>query len=80
MPTLEDVNPNTRFIDNQVIKVLLEDNVELNKYLRDNKLSWANYPVDKETLSESYSIEILRKVYGGEETGFAHDKIWLSKF
>jgi len=74
MPTLEDVNPNTRFIDNQVIK-LLEDNVELNKYLRDNKLSWANYPeLIKKLYQKVTASKYYEKYMEGEETGFAHDK------
>jgi N utilization substance protein B len=50
MPTLEDINPNTRFIDNPVLK-LIEDNESIQEYLRYNKLSWVNYP------------EVIKKLY-----------------
>ena len=43
IPTEEDLNPNTRFIDNKVFG-LIEDNFQLKKYLHENKLSWVNYP------------------------------------
>ena len=43
MPTREDLNPNTRFVDNRLVKLLRENN-DLNKYLNDQKLSWVKYP------------------------------------
>jgi N utilization substance protein B len=43
IPTPEDLNPNTRFLDNQVIQQIT-DNEGLNTYLASNKLSWVNYP------------------------------------
>jgi N utilization substance protein B len=43
IPTYEDLNPNTRFLDNQVIKQITESE-GLNNYLASNKLSWVNYP------------------------------------
>jgi N utilization substance protein B len=41
-PTAEDLNPNTRFIDNKLI-LLLKNNKPLKKYVEDNKLGWVNY-------------------------------------
>lgn len=41
--TYEDLNPNTRFINNRVLR-LLKDNAALISYTRVHKLSWANYP------------------------------------
>lgn len=38
-----DREPSTRFIDNKVIRQL-KNNDQFNKYLNDNKLSWAQYP------------------------------------
>ena len=35
----EDLNPNTKFIDNRLIK-RLNENDDLKKYLNDKKLSW----------------------------------------
>ena len=43
LPTYEDLHPNTRFIDNEVIKQF-EDDPEFNKYLDEYGMSWVNYP------------------------------------
>jgi N utilization substance protein B len=40
-PTEEDLNPNTKFITNQVIQQLRSNN-QLNKYLDQKKLNWKN--------------------------------------
>lgn len=42
-PTREDLNPNTKFIDNKIIQQL-RVNKQLNLYLNSNKLSWVNSP------------------------------------
>ncbi len=43
IPTWEDLNPNTKFIDNKII-AQLRINRQLNEYLKNKKLSWINYP------------------------------------
>ena len=43
MPAPEDLNPQRRFIDNQMIEQLRKI-VQINKYISTKKLSWANYP------------------------------------
>jgi transcription antitermination protein NusB len=43
LPTLEDLNPNTKFIDNLIIKQISE-NEQFNKYISATKLSWVNHP------------------------------------
>jgi len=43
IPTLEDLNPNTRFINNRLIKQFRVDK-HLNNFLSLNKLKWKNYP------------------------------------
>ncbi|PIE86323.1 MAG: transcription termination factor [Bacteroidia bacterium] len=50
VPTHEDLNPNTRFIDNKVIE-LLRKNEHLQQFLNNTKLSWVNYP------------ELIKKLY-----------------
>lgn len=49
-PTEEDLNPNTRFIRNQLI-TQLKENESLQKYLEHSKLSWFNEP------------ELVKKIY-----------------
>jgi N utilization substance protein B len=51
-PTPEDLNPNTKFIDNQLIKQL-RDNRVLRAYIEKQKLTWANHP---ELIKELYLI------------------------
>jgi N utilization substance protein B len=41
MPSAEDLNPNRRFVENAIV-VQLRNNKDLQKYLKENKLSWAN--------------------------------------
>lgn len=41
LPTEEDLDPNTKFLDNKVF-ALLADNVSLNKQVQEKKLSWSN--------------------------------------
>ncbi len=43
LPTFEDLHPNMRFVDNQVIRQI-EENPAFNRYLSENKMSWVNHP------------------------------------
>ena len=43
IPSYEDLHPNTKFVDNRIIKQIAE-NEELENYLNEKKLSWVNYP------------------------------------
>ncbi|MCD8072402.1 MAG: transcription termination factor, partial [Alistipes sp.] len=43
LPTKEDLNPNTRFIDNQMIRQI-EESDKLNSYLEKKSLGWVRYP------------------------------------
>jgi N utilization substance protein B len=43
VPTREDLNPNTKFVNNLIIQQL-RINRQLNQYLNSNKLSWVNSP------------------------------------
>lgn len=43
IPTREDLNPNTKFVDNLVINQL-RTNRQLNQYLSHTKMSWVNHP------------------------------------
>lgn len=42
-PSAEDLNPNTKFVENVTLSKLAE-NVNLDKYLQTSKLTWINYP------------------------------------
>ena len=66
IPTCEDLNPNTKFIDNKLIKQL-SNNEQLKKYIFNNKLSWENHPeliktfYSKITESEHYAKYLNNK-------------------
>ncbi len=50
IPTREDLNPNMRLVNNQIL-VKLSENSSLNSYLEKSKLTWINYP------------ELVKKLY-----------------
>jgi N utilization substance protein B len=41
MPSSDDLNPNRRFVENQIVSQL-RNNPDLKKYIAENKISWAN--------------------------------------
>jgi transcription antitermination protein NusB len=43
VPTREDLNPNTKFVENSIIQQL-RINRQLNQYLNSNRLTWVNSP------------------------------------
>lgn len=43
LPTFEDLNPNTRFVDNAVIRIIANSDAA-NDYLTVHKLGWEHYP------------------------------------
>ncbi len=73
-PTEEDLNPNTRFIDNQLIHQL-KINTNLEKQLEQSKLNWSNEP---ELIKKLYDIMVKSEFYTqymtAEKTSYAQDK------
>ena len=43
LPTHEDLNPNTKFVDNQIIRVIANSDA-VNDYAAARKLNWTRYP------------------------------------
>jgi len=76
-PTEEDLNPNTRFIDNRVIH-FLNENKDLQSYIRTTKLSWSDFP---ELPRKLYSKMIEWEEYGNymnkAEDGFSEDRKFI---
>ena len=74
LPTDEDLNPNTKFIENKVL-ALLAKNVSLKKQINDNKLSWSK---DKELMIKFSAFvrehELFKEYMSSRETSFAEDK------
>jgi N utilization substance protein B len=77
LPTNEDLNPNTRFIDNSFIAQLKINN-QFNAYLTENKLSWVNdLDVVKEMYEEIVKSSIYTEYMTAATTDNAADKdIW----
>ena len=78
IPTPEDLNPITRFIDNRLIDQL-RNNEQFLRYVDQHKLNWANYP---ELIKEVYSKLVESKEYiaymSAEEGSYAEDKKIIS--
>lgn len=76
-PTEEDLNPNTRFIDNSFI-AQLSKNIQFNEFLTANKLSWVN---DSEIIKVLYeqilASEFYKEYMQAPAADYAADKdIW----
>lgn len=78
VPTFDDLNPNTKFVDNKLIKQL-ENNLQLNKYLNDNKLSWVNYPeLIKNLYLEIKDSDIYQNYMNSEQRSYKQDKKFIT--
>lgn len=75
--TDEDLNPNTKFIDNRVIK-LIENNDGLNRYIKEKKLNWNN---NNELLKNLYNEIKNSKDYNeymnNNDDSFSKDKNYI---
>lgn len=73
-PSYEDLNPNTRFVDNRLV-LQLEKNSSLLRFLDKNKLSWVNYPGIVRNLFGIISDWDVYRVYmNGTDSSYAEDK------
>ncbi len=78
-PTQEDLNPNRKFVDNRLIQQL-KNNIDLEEYLRKNKLSWVNHP---ELIKELYTLMIESDFYKDylkkEDDNYSNDRKFIIK-
>jgi N utilization substance protein B len=74
LPTYEDLNPNTKFLENKVVK-LLEINAGLNKEIKERKINWAPY---QDELNKFYRVfkqsDVYDKYMNSGRKGFKEDK------
>ncbi len=77
LPTEEDMNPNTRFIDNKFI-AKLKENKDLKAYLDENPVSWRDDIIFmKLILDKVLNSDIYEKYMSAEETTYADDcNLW----
>ena len=72
-PTEEDLNPNTKFVDNALAKLIAED-VDLNKLLAKKKFSWAQYDlILKKIMNSVASKEYFQKYMASEKVSLSED-------
>lgn len=76
-PSEEDLNPNTRFIDNSFIQQLTT-NTQFVEYLTNQKLSWVNHPdTIKQLYEELIKTEFYADYMNAATVDYAADKdIW----
>ena len=78
-PTHEDLNPNTKFVTNQVIQQL-RNNRQLITYLEQKKLSWVDNP---ELIKELYLLMVESDVYksymADSNRSFLDDRKFIEK-
>ncbi len=81
LPTPEDLNPNTRFIDNALPRVLAESE-DMQAYLKDNPISWdADDTFLKSILNKILNSELYAEYMAREETSYEIDcDFWRSVY
>lgn len=73
LPTEEDLNPNTRFIDNELIKKLI-DNKDLNEYLKEHPFTWQDDNMFlRRMLDKIMNSDIYTDYMNGTTTDFKED-------
>lgn len=80
LPTHEDLHPNTKFIDNAVIRILANSDA-LNDYLAARKLGWAKQPdLIRALYTQLIENEYFKNYMLTEERSFAEDKKFIEDF
>ena len=80
LPTYEDLNPNRKFVDNSVIR-LIANSDSVNDYLAAHKLSWARYPELIKTLFAQLEQSNYYKQYmAREERSWKEDLALINDF
>ncbi len=78
-PTQDDLNPNTKFVDNKLIK-LLENNISLNSYINNNSIAWTDNPeLIKELYIEICESDLYKEYMSSENTSFKDDRKLIIK-
>jgi len=78
IPTREDLDPNTRFIDNKLVDQL-RNNKHLLRFVEQHKLNWVNHPeLIKEVYTRLVESEEYEEYMHANEPGYAEDKRLLT--
>jgi N utilization substance protein B len=74
LPTSQDLNPNTRFIENQTIRKI-EENGQYKKYKQNKKINWIDYrDLIKKISSNIKELDAYKEYMQASETSFNRDK------
>jgi N utilization substance protein B len=74
MPSTDDLNPNKKFIQNEIV-LQLRNNPDLKKYLSENKLSWANNrDIPRAMYNNLTSWEPFIEYMKSDEKSYSSDK------
>ena len=79
-PTAEDLNPNTRFVHNQLINQL-KTNESLTNYLEKSKLSWVNEAdLIKKISNTLIETDFYKSYISAKENSYQADKKFVEQF
>ncbi len=74
IPTHEDLHPNTRFLENQLV-IQLRNNDRLLRYIDQHKLNWVNYPeLIKEIYAKILESEEYKAYMSADTQSYNEDK------
>lgn len=76
LSTYEDLHPNTRLVDNRVLRQIAGSQ-QFQKYLSDNKLSWVNYHGLIKSLYQDLTNSEAYKSYISSEDSYNADKKFI---
>ena len=80
LPTYEDLNPNRKFVDNAVIRLLAQSD-SVNDYMASRKLSWAKYPeLVKALYTQLEQSDYFKKYMTSQESSFREDLALITEF
>ena len=80
LPTFEDLNPNRKFVENSVIRILSESD-SVNDYIAARKLSWTQYPeLIKSIFNELEQKDYYQKYMLSGESSFKEDLALVNDF
>lgn len=81
LPSHEDLNPNPKFIDNELVETL-RNNVQLQEYINDHKLTWRDNEIFlKLMLNKVKNSDIYHEYMNNSDSGMASDcNLWRQVF
>ena len=80
LPTYEDLNPNRKFVDNAVVRLIAQSD-SVNDYLAARKLSWAQYPeLIKALFAQLEQSDYYKKYMTSQEHSFREDLALVTEF